>query len=59
MIEVDRKAFLATLGVGAIELMDPEEKAEALEHYMLDQIDESDRAPWHRGKRPRLEVREI
>jgi hypothetical protein len=36
MIEVDRKAFLASLGVGALELMDPEEKAEALEHYMLD-----------------------
>ena len=41
MIEVDRKAFLASVGVGALELMDPEEKAEALEHYMLDQIDEA------------------
>jgi len=44
MIEVDRKAFLATLGVGALEVMDPEEKAEALEHYMLDRMDEADRA---------------
>jgi hypothetical protein len=51
MIEVDRKAFLASLGVGALELMDPEEKAEALEHYMLDQIDEAaqQQAPGPRG----------
>ncbi|MEB3323448.1 MAG: hypothetical protein VKI81_11545, partial [Synechococcaceae cyanobacterium] len=44
MIEVDRKTFLASLGVGALELMDPEEKAEALEHYMLDKMDEAERA---------------
>lgn len=44
MIEVDRKAFLATVGAGALAFMDPEEKAEALEHYMLDQMDQADRA---------------
>lgn len=38
-MEVDRRAFFAAVGVGALELMDPEEKAEALEHYMLDQLD--------------------
>jgi hypothetical protein len=39
VIEVDRRAFLASIGVGTLKLMDPEEKAEALEHYMLDQMD--------------------
>ena len=38
-MEVDRRAFLATLGVGTLELMDPEEKAEALEHYMMDMLE--------------------
>ena len=41
MLQVNRRAFLASLGVGALELMNPEDKAEALEHYMLDQLDES------------------
>lgn len=40
MLEVDRRAFLASLGVGTLELMDPEDRAEALEHYMLDMLDE-------------------
>ena len=38
-MEVDRRAFLATLGVGALELMSPEDKAEALEHYMEEELD--------------------
>ncbi len=38
-MEVDRRAFLATLGVGAVELMSPEDKAEELEHYMMEQLD--------------------
>ena len=38
-MEVDRRLFLATLGVGALELMSPEDKAEALEHYMEEKLD--------------------
>ncbi len=38
-MEVDRRAFLATLGVGAMELMSPEDKAEELEHYMMEHLD--------------------
>ncbi|MCH7826042.1 MAG: hypothetical protein IH849_14685, partial [Acidobacteria bacterium] len=38
-MEVDRRVFLATLGVGALELMSPEDKAEALEHYMEGKLD--------------------
>ncbi len=40
-MEVDRRAFLATLGAGALELMSPEDKAEALEHYMEHELDEA------------------
>ena len=40
VIEVDRRAFLAAVGIGTLDLMDPEEKAETLEHYMLDRLDE-------------------
>ena len=40
-MEVDRRLFLATLGVGALELMSPEDKAEALEHYMEDRLREA------------------
>ena len=43
-MEVDRRAFFATLGAGTLGLMDPEEKAEALEHYMLDLLDEPAKA---------------
>ena len=40
-MEVDRRAFIASLGgVAAVNLMDHEAKAEALEHYMEDQLDE-------------------
>jgi hypothetical protein len=40
-MEVDRRAFLATLGsAAAIEAMPSEARAEALEHYMSDVLDE-------------------
>jgi hypothetical protein len=40
-MEVDRRAFIASLGgVAAVNLMDHEAKAEALEHYMEDKLDE-------------------
>ncbi len=40
-MEVDRRAFLASLGsVALVESMDSEAKAEALEHYMMDKLDE-------------------
>jgi predicted HD phosphohydrolase len=41
-MEVDRRAFLASLGsVALVESMDSEAKAEALEHYMMDKLDEA------------------
>ena len=43
-MEVDRRAFFATVGVGTLSLMDAEEKAEAVEHYMLDLLDEPAKA---------------
>jgi hypothetical protein len=55
-MEVDRRAFLATLGsVAAIDAMDSEAKAEALEHYMMERLDEQAPTPpaapdpWRRG----------
>src|SRR3954462_12145952 len=40
-MEVDRRAFIASLGgVAAVNPMDHEAKAEALEHYMEDKLDE-------------------
>ena len=40
-MDVDRRAFLATLGgAAAVEVMPHEERADALEHYMMDLIDE-------------------
>ena len=39
MLEVDRKTFLATLPVGALAVMSHEDKAEALEHYMEEELD--------------------
>ncbi len=40
-MEIDRRAFLATLGSTAvIQAMPDEAKAEALEHYMTDKLDE-------------------
>jgi len=40
-MEVDRRTFLAAVGVGAIEAMSPEDKAEELEHYMMHRLDDS------------------
>jgi hypothetical protein len=40
-MEIDRRAFLVSIGgVAAVEAMDPEARAEALEHYMMDKLDE-------------------
>lgn len=40
-MEIDRRAFLASVGgVAAIEALDPEAKAEALEHFMMEKLDE-------------------
>src|SRR3954468_11230255 len=40
-MEVDRRAFIASLGgIAAMNLMDHEAKAEALEHYMEEKLDE-------------------
>ena len=40
MMQIDRRAFLATLPMGAASLgaMDPEDKAEALEHYLMGRL---------------------
>ena len=40
-MEVDRRAFLASVGAGALAKMSHEDKAEALEHYMEHKLDES------------------
>ena len=55
-MEIDRRAFLATLGgAAALDTMDPEAKAEALEHYMMQQLDTTASPPapapnpWRRG----------
>ena len=40
-MDIDRRAFLVSVGgIAAIEAMDPEARAEALEHYMMDKLDE-------------------
>jgi hypothetical protein len=40
-MEIDRRAFLTSVGgIAAIEAMDPEAKAEALEHFMMHRLDE-------------------
>ena len=44
-MHVDRRIFLATLGVGALEVMSPEDKAEALEHHMMDELDKAIEGP--------------
>jgi hypothetical protein len=41
MIDVDRRTFLAAVGVGAIEAMSHEDRAEELEHYMMHKLDDS------------------
>lgn len=41
-MEIDRRAFMASLGgVALVESMDSEAKAEALEHYMSDRLDDA------------------
>lgn len=40
-MHVDRRAFLATIGVGALQTLSPEDKAEELEHYMINRLDAS------------------
>ena len=40
-MEIDRRAFIASLGgTAAVSLMDSEAKADALEHWMEEQLDE-------------------
>lgn len=41
-VHVDRRKFLASIGAGALAVMSPEDKAEALEHYMCDLLDGED-----------------
>ena len=42
-MEIDRRAFIASLGgSAAVVLMTPDEKADALEHYMEDRLEEGD-----------------
>lgn len=41
-MEIDRRAFIASLGgMAVVDAMDSETKAEALEHYMVEKIDEA------------------
>ena len=40
MMEIDRRAFIASLGgVAVVNLMDHEARADAMEHYAMDQLD--------------------
>jgi hypothetical protein len=40
-MDIDRRAFLASVGgLAVVEALDPEAKAEALEHYMVEKLDE-------------------
>ena len=40
-MDIDRRAFLVSVGgLAAVEAMDPEARAEALEHYMMEKLDE-------------------
>ena len=40
-MEIDRRAFIASLGgTAAVSLMDSEAKADSLEHWMEEQLDE-------------------
>ena len=40
-MEVDRRKFLASVSVGALAAMSPEDKAEELEHFMIHQLDDT------------------
>ena len=45
-MDIDRRAFLASVGgLAVVEALDPEAKAEALEHYMMEKLDEDGRRP--------------
>jgi len=46
-MEVDRRKFLASIGAGALAVMSTEDRAEALEHYMVDMLDGEDHAHDH------------
>ena len=54
-MEIDRRAFIASLGgPAAVALMDSEAKADALEHWMEEHLDEQVAAayvPAHRATR--------
>jgi hypothetical protein len=40
-MDIDRRAFLASVGgLAVVERLDPEARAEALEHYMMEKLDE-------------------
>jgi hypothetical protein len=42
-MEIDRRAFIASLGgAAAVAIMTPDEKADALEHYMSERLEEAD-----------------
>jgi hypothetical protein len=47
-MQIDRRAFIATVGAGTLAKMGPEDRAEAVEHYMLDLLDGNahDHAPF-------------
>lgn len=45
-MDIDRRAFIASLGgLAVVEAMDPETKAEALEHYMVEKLDAEATSP--------------
>jgi hypothetical protein len=57
-MEIDRRRFLASVGAGALAVMTPEDKAEALEHYMVDMLDDDTPGhahDHHHGPVPRTE----
>ena len=39
-MNLDRRIFLGTLGVGALKVMTPEQKADALENYMINELEQ-------------------
>src|SRR6187431_3567579 len=52
-MEIDRRAFIASLGgTAAVSLMDSEAKADALEHWMEDQLDQQAAAQGGQEKFP-------
>ena len=56
-MQIDRRAFVASLGgTAAVSLMTPDEKADALEHYMEDRLKEADVIQGILGETPGQEV---